>query len=152
MPGRLRGFRTVLSAFHHFPPAGARAILAAAVRDGEGIAIFEAASRTPIALGMMLGVPVAVWILTPFSRPFRWSRLFWTYIVPVGPAAMLFDGVVSCLRIYTPDEMKAMAIDAGGEAFEWEAGSLCPPASPIAIPYLIGIPRRPGAAGQGDRG
>jgi hypothetical protein len=27
---------------------------------------------------------------------------------------MLFDGVGSCLRIYTPDEMKVMAVEAGG--------------------------------------
>jgi hypothetical protein len=141
VPARLTGFRTVWTAFHHFQPADARAILAAAVRDREGIAVFEACSRTYAALGMMLGVPVAVWVLTPVIRPFRWSRLFWTYVLPVLPAAMMFDGVVSCLRIYTPDEMKAMAVEAGGDAFEWDAGLDYPPGSAIPIPYLIGIPR-----------
>jgi hypothetical protein len=47
VPERLTGFRTVFTAFHHFRPADARAILASAVRDRQGIAIFEAASRTP---------------------------------------------------------------------------------------------------------
>lgn len=142
VPERLTGFRTVLAAFHHFRPADAQKILASAVRDGQGIAIFEFTSRTPLALGMILGTPLAVWLLTPVIRPFRWSRLFWTYVVPVVPVAMMFDGLVSCLRIYTPNEMKAMAIDAGGEAFDWEAGIAYPPGSLIPIPYLIGTPRR----------
>jgi MFS family permease len=141
VPAQLTGFRTIFTAFHHFRPAEARAILASAVRDRRGIAISEAASRTPAALGMMLGVPIAVWLLTPVIRPFRWSRLFWTYVVPVIPAAIMFDGIVSCLRIYTPDELTAMAREVAGEAYDWEAGFEHPPGSPIPIPYLIGVPR-----------
>jgi hypothetical protein len=148
VPERLTGFRTVFAAFHHFRPTDAREILASAVRDGQGIAVCEAASRSYRALGAMLGVPLAVWLLTPVIQPFRWSRLFWTYVVPVIPAAMLFDGLVSCLRIYTPDEMKAMAVDVGGEAFDWEAGIAYPPASAVPIPYLIGIPRHPTTLGS----
>jgi hypothetical protein len=141
VPQRLTGFRTILTAFHHFQPADARAILASAVRAGQGIAIFEAAARTPRVLGMVLGMPLAVWLLTPLIRPFRWSRLFWTYVLPVIPAAMMFDGLVSCLRIYTPDEMKAMALDVRGDAFDWEAGIAYSPGSMVPLPYLIGIPR-----------
>ena len=119
--------------------------MAAAVRDKQGIAIAEATSRTPFGLAMMAFVPLAVWLLTPAIRPFRWSRLFWTYVVPVIPVAVLFDGVVSCLRTYTPDEMLAMAREVGGEEYEWEYeweyGVEYPPGSPIPIPYLIGVPR-----------
>lgn len=143
VPQHLTGFRTVFTAFHHFRQADARAILAAAVRDRQGIAVCEAASRMPAAVAMMLGVPLAVWFMTPAIRPFRWSRLFWTYIVPVIPAAVLFDGVVSILRIYTPEEMMAMAREVGSDAFDWEAGVEYPTGSPIPIPYLIGIPRPP---------
>jgi hypothetical protein len=103
--------------------------------------VAEATSRTPAALAMMLLVPLAVWLLTPAIRPFRWSRLFWTYLVPVVPAAVLFDGVVSCLRVYTPAEMLAMAREAGGDGFDWEAGVEYPEGSLIPIPYLIGVPR-----------
>ena len=63
-------------------------------------------------------------------------------MVPVVPAAMLFDGIVSCLRMYTPDEMKAMAVEVGGESFKWEAGIEYPPGSAIPIPYLMGTPLR----------
>ena len=89
----------------------------------------------------MLLVPFAVWILTPFIRPFRWSRLFWTYVLPVIPVAIMFDGAVSCLRTYTPDELRTMGQEVGGEAFDWEAGTDYPPRSATPIPYLIGTPR-----------
>lgn len=150
VPARLAGFRTLFTAFHHFRPNEARAILAAAVRDGQGIAIAEATSRTPFGLAMMALVPLAVWVLTPAIRPFRWSRLFWTYLVPVVPVAVLFDGVVSCLRTYTPDEMLAMAREVGSEGYEWECGVEHPPGSPIPIPYLIGVPRRNPDGGSHD--
>ena len=141
VPPQLTGFRTLFTAFHHFRPADAQAILAAAVRDRQGIAIAECLSRTPAGLAMMPLVPFAVWFLTPVIRPFRWSRLFWTYLVPVIPVAVLFDGVVSCLRMYTPDELLAMARAVSGEQYEWEAGVEYPAGSPVPISYLIGIPR-----------
>jgi hypothetical protein len=143
VPPHLAGFRTVFTAFHHFRPAEARDILAAAVRDRRGIAVAEATSRSPAALAMMALVPLAVWLLTPAIRPFRWSRLFWTYLVPVVPIAMMFDGVVSCLRIYTPEEMLALAREAGSEAYDWQAGVEYSAGSSAPTPYLIGTPRDP---------
>jgi hypothetical protein len=143
VPPDLAGFRTVFTAFHHFRPLEARAILAAAVRDRQGFAVAEATSRSPAALATMALVPLAVWVLTPAIRPFKWSRLFWTYLVPVIPFAILFDGVVSCLRVYTPDELLTLAREAGGEAFDWEAGLEYPKGSPIPFSYLIGTPREP---------
>lgn len=141
VPARLAGFRTLFTAFHHFRPADAKAILAAAVRDRQGIFIAEASSRTWAALALQALVPLAVLLLTPAVRPFRWSRLFWTNVVPVLPPAIWFDGVVSTLRVYTPDEMLAMGREVSGDEYEWEAGTEKPAGSPVAIPYLIGVPR-----------
>jgi hypothetical protein len=141
VPTRLAGFYTVFTAFHHFRPADARAILAATVRNQQGIAVAEITSRTRATLAKMVLVPIAVWLMTPAIRPIRWSRLFWTYIVPIIPVAVLFDGIVSCLRTYTPDEMLAMAREVGGAEYDWEAGVEYPTGVPIPITYLIGIPR-----------
>jgi len=141
VPARLAGFRTLFTSFHHFRPDDARAILAAAVRDRQGIFIAEPSIRSVGALAMQAVVPLAVLALTPAIRPFRWSRLLWTYLLPVLPVAITFDGVVSILRIYTPDEMLAMGRAVGGDAYEWEAGTHQPSGSPVPIPYLIGLPR-----------
>jgi hypothetical protein len=81
VPVELDGFRTMFSSFHHFPHAQARAILQNAVDARQGIGIFEITSRTTSAVGMMF-----LWFLTPFVftpsiRPFRWSRLLYTYVL-----------------------------------------------------------------------
>src|SRR6185503_9312626 len=77
VPGELPGFRTMFSAFHHFRPEQACAVLADAVRMRQGIGVFEGTQRRPLALLLMLLVPLAVLVTTPFIRPFRWSRLLW---------------------------------------------------------------------------
>lgn len=140
VPSHLMGFRTLFSAFHHFPPEVARSVLADAVRSGRGIGVFEATARTPAAVALMTLTPLMACLTTPLVRPFRWSRLFWTYLVPGIPFTVGFDGVVSCLRTYTPDEMKALAAEADPEGrFEWEAGR--EGKGPIPVTYLTGVPK-----------
>jgi hypothetical protein len=109
VPSEFGGFRTLFSGFHYFRPAQARAIRGDAVASRRGIAVFEAAQRRPSVLALMLVQPLAVWIVTPLVRPFRWSRLLWTYLLPVMPFVVLFDGIVSRLRTYSPDELRAGA-------------------------------------------
>ena len=50
--------------------------------------------------------PIAV---TPLIRPLRWSRLLWTYLIPLVPVITLFEGLVSCLRTYSVQELHDLA-------------------------------------------
>lgn len=135
-PVRLRGFRTLINGFHHFPPERAREILVDAVRSGQGIAVFEVVERRPSVMAGMLLAPLFVALVTPAIRPFRWSRLFWTYVLPLVPVFTLFDGVVSCLRVYEPDELREMT--AGLTEYHWDIGQEAVPGSPARVTYLIG--------------
>jgi hypothetical protein len=106
VPQELRGFRTMFTSFHHFSPEDARKVLQNAVDAGEGIGVFEITGRSPAAI-----VRVFVWVGflflgTPWVRPFRWTRLLWTYLVPIIPAVLIFDGIVSCLRTYRQNELQ----------------------------------------------
>jgi hypothetical protein len=141
VPARLTGFRTLFTALHHFPPAEAHAILTDAVRARQGIAVFEVTSRTPLSLLGVLFLPLLVLLFTPFIRPFRWSRLFWTYLVPLVPLAVWFDGTVSCLRTYTPEELGDLVKDLQ-EGYEWDIGAVRSTPLPSRIAYLVGQPRR----------
>jgi len=141
VPVGLDGFRTMFSSFHHFPPAQARAILQNAVDAKQGIAIFEVTSRTASALGMMF-----LWFLTPFVftpsiRPFRWSRLLYTYVLPIIPLVLLFDGLVSCLRTYQPRELRELIKDLTAPEYRWEMGEQSGTFGGLPITYLIGCPR-----------
>ena len=141
VPSRLTGFRTLFTALHHFPPGEAQAILADAARARQGIAVFEVTRRSPLALLGILFFPLLVLLFTPFIRPFRWSRLFWTYLIPVVPLAVWFDGTVSCLRTYTPRELHDLVADLQ-EGYEWEVGTVRAAPLPSRVTYLLGVPRR----------
>jgi hypothetical protein len=138
--GELEGFRTLFTAFHHFPPVVARAILQDAVDRGQGIAIFEQTRRSPLALLVMLFLPLISLLVVPFIRPFRLSRLFWTYLLPVIPLVLCIDGMISCLRTYSEAEMAALIAGLQGAAYTWEIGRVPSPLSPIGVFYTIGYP------------
>lgn len=141
VPAKYSGLRTVFNAFHHFPPAQAKRILANAVQERRGIVVCEALARTPVCLAAFVLIPLIVWLITPAIRPFRLSRLFWTYLIPIVPLTVLFDGIVSCLRIYSEDELRAMVAGIDDGSFDWEIGSVLPKGAPVPVTYLIGLPR-----------
>lgn len=140
VPPELHGFQTLFTSFHHFRPEQARQILSDAARQGQGIGIFEATQRTPMALFSTLFVPLAVVLMTPWIRPFRWSRLFWTYLFPIMPLITLFDGLVSCLRTYTVEELSEMTRGLNANGFHWKMGTVKGKHSPVPVTYLIGLP------------
>jgi hypothetical protein len=141
VPRELAGVRTLFTSFHHFAPATARAILADAVRAGAPIAIFEVTERSLPALLISFTVPFGMLVMTPFIRPRTLARFAFTYLIPIAPLANLWDGLVSCMRTYTPDELAALAASTG-DSFVWEAGRLRQARGP-ALTYLIGRPRDP---------
>ena len=67
-------------------------------------------------------MPILVLVVTPFIRPFRWPRLLFTYPLPLVPLTCLWDGFVSQLRAYTPDELKNLATTLGDAGYQWNAG------------------------------
>ncbi|MCE7982949.1 MAG: class I SAM-dependent methyltransferase [Caldilinea sp. CFX5] len=143
-PAELTGFRTLFTAFHHFAPAQAQAILQSAVNAGQGIAIFEQTARTPLGLLVMYLLPWLALVSALAVRPWRLSRLFWTFVIPAIPLMVWFDGVVSCLRTYSTAELQALVAalepPPTGTTYVWRIGKVNSPLSPLGVSYLIGYP------------
>ena len=144
VPRDLQGFRTLFTSFHHFPPEGARGILQDAVGQHQGVGVFEVPKRDWLTILLVSFIPVMAFALVPLIRPFHWSRLLWTYLIPVVPFVLWFDGVISCLRAYTPEELRELTHGLGREGYHWEAGEEKNGRLPVAITYLIGYPIRQG--------
>ncbi len=145
VPPPLAGFLTMFTALHHFRPAVARRILEGAVRQRRGIAVFEITRRSPIDMVGMLFFGLGVLLFTPFIRPFRWSRLLWTYVIPLVPLLAWWDATVSCLRSYTPDELSEMVAHLGAGDYAWDVGIVRVPLPPVSMTYLIGTPKPSGS-------
>lgn len=141
VPARLTGFRVIFSAFHHFPPPLAEQMLADAVRQRAGIGVFEGAGKHWLEIGLALTVlPVAQLLATPFMRPFRWSRLLFTYLLPLIPLCTIWDGCVSILRMYPPEQLLALARRADPDGtYAWQAGKMRHWWGP-EVTYLLGTP------------
>jgi hypothetical protein len=150
VPATLGGLRTIFSSFHHFGPKDARQILCDAVASNRGIAIFELAKRDPMTILVLCFTPLFVLLLTPGIRPFRWSRLLWTYFLPVVPFVVWLDGLISCMRAYAPQELREMVQEleqkmpreAGNAPHQtrylWQVGEEV--AGVLPVTFLIGYP------------
>ena len=81
-----------------------------------------------------------VLVLMPFARPFRWAYLVFSYVIPIVPLLLMWDVIVSNLRIYRPAQMRELTADLRAPDYAWEIGSIRLFGLPIALPYLIGRP------------
>jgi hypothetical protein len=136
----LPGVRTMFSAFHHFRPDAAKAILRDAFDRRRAICIFESGSGTLLGVATMVLVPVNVLALMPFARPFRWAWLLFTYLIPLMPLIVFWDGIVSMLRIYSPEQMRKMTEDMQAPGYAWEIGRIHVRGIPGGLPYIVGRP------------
>jgi hypothetical protein len=143
VPSAWRGLRTMFSSLHHFRPADARALLAAARAAGVGFAAFEVTHRSVHLVLALLLTPLATWIMTPAIRPRRWWRFALTYLVPILPLVIWWDGTVSCLRTYSLDELRGLVADLEGDDYHWQAGSIRGGFGSFPITYLLGEPAPP---------
>jgi hypothetical protein len=140
IPAGMNGFRTVFNSFHHFQPPEARAILQDAIDRRQGIGIFELPGRRVSTILLVFLIPLADWIVTPLLRPFRWSRLLYTYLIPVIPLVLWFDGIVSCLRAYSPQELDELTEGLSPNQYQWDRGEEKGGLLRVPITYLIGYP------------
>jgi len=139
VPPDLKGFRTLFNAFHHFDPNAAREVLTDAVGRRQGIGVFELVERSWVWFVALLFFPLFAWAVTPFIRPFRLSRLLWTYLLPVVPLSFAIDGLLSCLRSYSLNELRGLA-DGYEASYDWESGH-APSCGGSRVTYLIGLPK-----------
>ena len=138
VPAALRGVRTVFDGLHHLQPHAARAVLADAARHGVPLLAAEAVERSALGLAGVLLSPVLVWAVTPFLRPLSLSRLLFTYLLPLVPLMVLWDGIVSVLRCYRPEELHALTAGLD-DRYEWRV-ERARPRGPAAT-FLVGTPR-----------
>lgn len=141
VPPHLSGVRTMFASFHHLKVDAARKVLADAYRMRQPICVFEITDPTPTGLFACTLMPVYAFALMPFVRPLSASQLFFTYVVPLLPFAIAWDGFVSTLRTYSVSELKEMTRDLQDDSYEWEIGTIPDPRLPLQFPYALGLPR-----------
>ena len=138
VPSHLQVLRTLFASLHHFQPELVRSILQDAVDRRCPIAIFDFSPRVPPPpLLLLMSTPPGELLTTPFMQPFRWSCLFWTYVIPVVPFYVAWYAFVSGLRLHSLEELQTLVKGLRSDDYAWAIGR---EASALWLTYLIGCP------------
>ena len=133
-------FRLFNLAFHHFDDPLATKIVQNSIETSDGFGIFELQART---FSSLLTITL-MWPLLLLISPFYFWRspghLFFTYVVPVIPFVLVFDGYVSSLRTRSAEEVLVMINKGGGvKGWEFDSGSECHTFPIGEMTWFIGI-------------
>ncbi len=141
VPKELKGLRTQFLSLHHFRPIDAKKIIQNAIDTNSTIAIFEAQERSILSLFAMFFSPITLLFLTSFIRPFKLGRIIFTYLIPIVPLFVFWDGIVSSLRTYSVKEMKELVESVNNStSFNWEIERI--KSGPGIILYLFGTKKK----------
>ena len=142
VPPVQKGMRLLFSSFHHFKPEQAKEILRDAVRKNVAIGVFDSGNKNVFAiLAIILLQPVIFFLVTPFFKPFRWSRLFFTYVLPLIPVCTVWDGCVSMMRLYTLNDMNTLTNEIAAKNYIWKTGQVMNSMG-ATVNYLVGYPEK----------
>ncbi|KAH6681211.1 hypothetical protein F5X68DRAFT_234323 [Plectosphaerella plurivora] len=122
---RPKTFRLFNLAFHHFDDPLASAIMKNTLETSDGFAIFELQARDFASLLGPLLFGIGLILLAPYHawRLRSWEVIVFTYLIPILPFVLTFDGWVSALRTRTPDEVKQLIANCGADSSGWEVKS-----------------------------
>ena len=139
---KTKGVITMFSAIHHFEPNEIRIIFKNVVKSKMPVCIFDSGDKH---IGTIVGIlffhPIIFFFCTPFIRPFKFSRIIFTYLIPVIPIYTIWDGIVSILRLYNPDELLKIAKSTDtNKSYDWKCGSLRNKIG-FSVMYLTGTPK-----------
>lgn len=140
VPAPLRGLRTLFNALHHFQPAQARAILADAVKQQAPIVVFELSERSAANVLTAPLIPLFVWLFMPMVRPLRLGYLLLTYVLPLLPWLIAWDGLVSHLRAYSVQELEALTRGLDDQGYTWSTQRIPAMGGKAHITALTGMP------------
>lgn len=113
----------VLSAtFHHVPDEARVATLKSLLASSPNVLVFEPLRRTlqSVLYAAMTVIPgfIAPLVFLKFHgirREGHLRRLFWCWLVPAVPFLLAWDGIISCLRMWTTSEWLEALASLGGE-------------------------------------
>jgi hypothetical protein len=139
---RIEGVRTYFNCLHHFPEADVAATLADAEQKQQPVLVIEVAGRSALTLLMMVSSLFMVPFFMLAVRPLRWNHLVFTYLVPILPVLIAWDGFASCWRVYGKRDLQRLVGGFDKEHYTWSYGTFRLGSAPLYGSYLVGKPLR----------
>ncbi len=141
IPENLNGLRTMICSMHHMKPETARAILKNASDSKQPFFMYEISDNVIPSWLWWFAIPlnfVTTLIVTLFVRPITWQQILFTYIIPILPFFIAWDGAVSYVRTYTHGDLDLLLKEIRTDDYIWEKGKVQGRGG--AKVYLFGLP------------
>ncbi len=143
-PGRVadNAVRSICCALHHMPPDVAKKILKSAHDDKAPFVAFELSdnSAPPIPLWWIGLLPTFIFsfFVSLKVRPMTFNQFFFTYVIPLVPLFVAWDGTVSNVRTYSESDLGELTADLQ-DGYSWEVRRL-KNRTPADMLVLVGQP------------
>ncbi|KAF2720062.1 hypothetical protein K431DRAFT_271320 [Polychaeton citri CBS 116435] len=111
--------------FHHFSDPAAKAVLSSTLLTSDAFVIIELQDRNILSLILMALEPWFLILITALWFWHDWPHLIFTYALPVLPMIMSWDGLVSCLRTRTVNEIEALVDEVRRDSKLGADGDVC---------------------------
>lgn len=140
-PSETSEIRMIFSAMHHFSPEELKSILKRANKDNCAIGLFDYSGWDIVrAIPLLILLIPHIFIFMPFTKPFSWKKIFWTYIIPAIPLAIIIDAAISRWNGYSTWELKEIIDKLPNKTYDWETGSKPNFLWTGKVVYLTGCP------------
>jgi len=113
---------TMFNGMHHFCEAEISEVIKRIPIRSHFLFIEPIGPRLGSFIKVSFTTIILPFLLVPFLKPFRWDRLFITYLLPLGPLICFYDGVVSVLKCYSMNELRSLASELSTKERSIKAG------------------------------
>lgn len=123
VPKVLKGLRTMICSFHHLKPDQAKGVINDAVKAKQPLLIYEISDNATPTFLWWISIPftfIFSFFIMPMVRPFGLKEFVFTYLIPIVPLFIAWDGSVSNVRTYTISDLEELQkdIDLSGYVVE----------------------------------
>lgn len=118
-----KGLYVYVNTFHQLPSNEARKSLKQIAASRNPVVVVEGNNDSLWQIvGMTFFVPLSVLLSAPFVKPFRISRLVFTYLIPIVPIVIVIDGCLALLKLYNPKDLQELVTNLNIPNYEWKIG------------------------------
>lgn len=137
-----KGLYVSVNGFHQLNKTQALDLLNKVSASGNSIAIVEGNNDSLWQVfGMTVIVPLTVLLSAPFVKPFRWTRILFTYFIPILPLVTFMDGFIALFKLYAPEDLNELVSEVKTADYYWRSGKMDNGRGGKII-YLIGYPMK----------
>jgi hypothetical protein len=137
-----QGLYIFVNSFHKFKPESARNYLNEIAKSRNAVVVVEGNNDSLWqVVGMTVFVPLAVILSAPFVKPFRVTRLIFTYLIPILPVVTMLDGFLALFKLYNPDDLNELVSAIPEKNYVWKSAK-ADNGRGGKIMYLIGWPAK----------